>query len=126
MVFQIELCLDLLIFCNMYNNFFENLEEENDIIQFVDGNSFICRFERNQNIQMKIEKNRTNNNSCQRTNSIWMPIKQNLYFANLSYSNRELFLKVKLSNLLMIVVILEYVLMLVDPVSKPVKSQRNL
>ena len=38
------------------NNFSEKLEVENDVVQFTDDTSIICKFERNENIQQKIEK----------------------------------------------------------------------
>ena len=38
------------------NDFSEKLEGENDVVQFTDDTSNICKFERNENIQQKIEK----------------------------------------------------------------------
>ena len=38
------------------NNFSEKLEGENDVVQFADDTSIICKFERNENIPPKMEK----------------------------------------------------------------------
>ena len=48
--------LEPLIFLLYDNNFSEKVEGENDVVQFVDDTSIICRFERNENIPPKIEK----------------------------------------------------------------------
>ena len=40
----------------MFADIFENLEGENDVVQFADGTSIICKIERNENIPQKIEK----------------------------------------------------------------------
>ena len=45
-----------LIFLLYVNDFSEKLEGENDIIQFADDTSIICKFERNENIPQRIEK----------------------------------------------------------------------
>ena len=37
-------------------DFSEKLESENDVVQFVDDTSIICKFERNENIPQNIEK----------------------------------------------------------------------
>ena len=50
-----------LIFLLYVNDFSEKLEGENDVVQFADDTSIICKFERNEHIPKKIEKNiRTN------------------------------------------------------------------
>ena len=45
-----------LIFMLYVNDFSEKLEGENDVVQFADDTSIICKFERNENIPQKIEK----------------------------------------------------------------------
>ena len=45
-----------LIFLLYVNDFSEKLEGENDVVQFADDISIICKFERNDNIPQKIEK----------------------------------------------------------------------
>ena len=45
-----------LIFLLYVNDFSEKLEGENDVVQFADDTSIICKFERNENIPQKIEK----------------------------------------------------------------------
>ena len=45
-----------LIFLLYVNEFSEKLAGENDVVQFADDTSFICNFERNENIPQKIEK----------------------------------------------------------------------
>ena len=39
------------------NDFSEKLEGEKDIVQFENDTRIICKFERNENIRQKIEKN---------------------------------------------------------------------
>ena len=46
--------LGLLIFLLYVNDFSEKLEGENDVFQFADDISIICKFERNENIPQKI------------------------------------------------------------------------
>ena len=46
-----------LIFLLYVNDLSEKLEGENDVVQFADDTSIICKFERNENIPQKIEKN---------------------------------------------------------------------
>ena len=45
-----------LIFLLYVNNFSEKLEGENDVVQFADDTSIICKFERNENIPQKLKK----------------------------------------------------------------------
>ena len=45
-----------LVFLLYVNDFSEKLEGENDVVQFADDTSIICKFERNENIPQKIEK----------------------------------------------------------------------
>ena len=45
-----------LVFLLYVNNFSERLKGENDVVQFPDDTSIICKFERNENIPHKIEK----------------------------------------------------------------------
>ena len=45
-----------LIFLLYVNDFSEKLEDENDVVQFADDTSIICKFEGNENIPQKIEK----------------------------------------------------------------------
>ena len=45
-----------LIFLLCNNNFYEKSEGENDVFQFADDTSIICKFERNENIPQKIEE----------------------------------------------------------------------
>ena len=45
-----------LIFLLYVNDFSEKLEGENDVVQFADDTSIICKFEPNENIPQKIEK----------------------------------------------------------------------
>ena len=45
-----------LIFLSYINDFSVKLEGENDVVQFADDTSIICKFERNENIHQKIEK----------------------------------------------------------------------
>ena len=45
-----------LIFLLYVNNFSEKLEGENDVVQFADDTSIICKFERNENIPQKLIK----------------------------------------------------------------------
>ena len=45
-----------LIFLLYVNDFSEKLEGENDVVQFADDTSIICKFERNENFPQKIEK----------------------------------------------------------------------
>ena len=45
-----------LIFLFYVNDYSERLEGENDVVQFADDTSIICKFERNENIPKKIEK----------------------------------------------------------------------
>ena len=44
------------IFLLYVNDFSEKLEVENDVVQFADDTSIICKFERNENIPKKVEK----------------------------------------------------------------------
>ena len=43
-----------LIFRLYVNDFSEKLEGENDVVQFADDTSIICKFERNENILQKM------------------------------------------------------------------------
>ena len=45
-----------LIFLLYVNDFSEKLEGENDVVEFADDTSIICKIERNENIPQKIEK----------------------------------------------------------------------
>ena len=45
-----------LIFLLYVNDFSEKLEGENDVVQFADDTSIICKFEREENIPLKNEK----------------------------------------------------------------------
>ena len=45
-----------LIFLLYVNDFSEKLEGENDVVQFADDTSIICKFERNENIPQKLKK----------------------------------------------------------------------
>ena len=45
-----------LIFLLYVNDFSEKLEGENDLVQFADDTSIICKFERNENIPQKMKK----------------------------------------------------------------------
>ena len=45
-----------LIFLLYVNNFSEKLDGENEVVQFADDTSIICKFERNENFPQKIEK----------------------------------------------------------------------
>ena len=42
------------LFLFYVNDFSEKLEGENDVVQFADDTSIICKFERNENIPQKI------------------------------------------------------------------------
>ena len=48
--------LELLIFLLYVNDFSENLEGENNFVQFADNIIIICKFESNESIPLKIEK----------------------------------------------------------------------
>ena len=53
--------LEPLIFLLVVNDFSEKLEGENDVVQFADDTSTICKFERSENIpQINEKSNRTN------------------------------------------------------------------
>ena len=45
-----------LLFLLYVNDFSEKLEGENDVVQFADDTSIICKFEPNENNPQKIEK----------------------------------------------------------------------
>ena len=51
-----ETVLGPLIFLLYVNDFSEKLKRENDVVQFADDTSFICKFERNENIPEKLKK----------------------------------------------------------------------
>ena len=60
-----------LIFLLYVYNFFEKLEDENDVVQFADETSIVCKFEHNENVPQKIEKIlNKQKNSWQRINSL--------------------------------------------------------
>ena len=53
MVSHKELCQDLLFFCYV-NEFSKKLEGENNVVQFADDTSIICKFERNEILLKKL------------------------------------------------------------------------
>ena len=59
-----------LIFLLYVNDFSEKLEGENEVVQFADDTSIICKFERNENIPQKIEKILEQTDKCLTENQL--------------------------------------------------------
>ena len=99
-----------LIFLLYVNNFSEKLEDENDVVQFADDTSIICKFERNENILQKLKKILEQTDKYVTENGLTLIADKTemLFSTNHTNSEPEFSLKGKLSNQLMHVDIWEY------------------
>ena len=86
-----------LIFLLYVNDFSEKLEGENDVVQFADDTSFICKFERSENIPQKIEKilEKTNKYLTENQLTLNADTTEMLFFTNHTYSDPEFSFKVE-------------------------------
>ena len=80
-----------LIFLLYVNDFSEKLEGENDVVQFADDNSIICKFELNENNHQKIEKILEQTDKYLTENQLTLNADKTemLFFTNLTNSDPE-------------------------------------
>ena len=99
-----------LIFLLHVNDFSEKLKDENDVDQFADDTSIICKFERNENIPPKIEKILKQTEKYLTENQLTLNADKTeiLFFTIHKIRIQSFLLKAKLSYQLMQVVIWEY------------------
>ena len=96
-----------LIFLLYVNDCSEKLEAEKDVVQFADDTSIICKFEHNENVPRKIIKILQQTDKYLTENQLTLKADKTdmLFFTK---SDSEFFLKAKLSNQLMHVVVWEF------------------
>ena len=85
--------LGLLIFLLYVNDFSEKLEGENDVVQFADDTSIICKFECNENIPHNIEKilEQTDKYLTENQHTLNADKTEMLFFTNRTNSDPEFF-----------------------------------
>ena len=81
------------IFLLYVNDFSEKLEGENDVVQYADDTSTICKFKRNKNIPQKIEKILEQTDKYLTENKLTLNADKTemLFFTNHTNSNPEFF-----------------------------------
>ena len=83
--------LGSLILLFYINDFSEKLESENDVVQFADDTSIICKFGRNENIPQNIEKTLEETDKYLTENQLTLNADKTemLFFANHTNSDPE-------------------------------------